>query len=609
MTNSLRVRPVADLLNQNFFIPYYQRGYRWTEQQVEALLEDIDNFFPQQIDNTREKTFYCLQPIVVKACSDAVRKTWGLDGPWFEVIDGQQRLTTIFLIIHYANEMWVGKMKNDEFVIKYETRSKSAQFLKEIQVEESEVDGVKMNYENIDFYYIAKAYKTINDWVASYPGRHNGKVFDNNDFQSKLKVSTKVIWYEVMAAIDSVALFSRLNMGKIPLTNAELIKALFLSSSAFEMESEQNTIRRQTEMCLLWDEIELQLNDKDFWSFITNAKKEDYETKIGLLLDLIPTERNSTDPHSTFIYFQKRIKDDPEQYKIMWSRIEQFYQTLFHWYRDPDLYHKIGFLVTVNESLSNLIYLSLKSTKSDFHAALNRKISAKVALQQQQTLQELTYEADYRLINNILLLFNVESIRCHKHTTEKYPFTAHKSSEWSLEHIHARNSESIDRTNRSVWRSWLEYHKTVLEELIEAPETQGIDEETQKIWRYLLMEINKLEQEQLTWERFSALSQDIINSFSKDENVFSGNATISNLALLRRPDNTALNNSVFEVKRRDIIRLDKEGKYIPICTRRAFLKYYNEPTSSHQYFIWTKTDRENYIREIEKKLAPYFKNN
>ncbi len=85
----LRLRSIGDLLGERFLIPRYQRGYRWTARQVKALLEDIAAF--QRATRERGATagvFYCLQPVVVR---------WR-GGEW-EVIDGQQRLTTILLIL------------------------------------------------------------------------------------------------------------------------------------------------------------------------------------------------------------------------------------------------------------------------------------------------------------------------------------------------------------------------------------------------------------------------------------------------------------------------------------------------------------------------------
>jgi uncharacterized protein with ParB-like and HNH nuclease domain len=84
--NQLVLKSVKQLFMHNFIIPSYQRGYRWTETQVVQLLDDIWQFYKKEEKKTGE--FYCLQPIVVKQLDDK-----------YEVIDGQQRLTTLFLII------------------------------------------------------------------------------------------------------------------------------------------------------------------------------------------------------------------------------------------------------------------------------------------------------------------------------------------------------------------------------------------------------------------------------------------------------------------------------------------------------------------------------
>ena len=64
--SSVELKTLNQLSNYTFEIPAYQRGYRWTSQEVEDLLNDIDEFSPKEIENSSEKTWYCLQPIVVK---------------------------------------------------------------------------------------------------------------------------------------------------------------------------------------------------------------------------------------------------------------------------------------------------------------------------------------------------------------------------------------------------------------------------------------------------------------------------------------------------------------------------------------------------------------
>ena len=205
---TIKLMTVNELSLFSFYIPSYQRGYRWTVLEVEDLLNDINEFKPKEINDSGEKTWYCLQPIVVKQRSELE----------YEVIDGQQRLTTLYLILHYLNQDFVESRRDKIFTIDYETRETSKEFL---QHPEKEDDS------NIDYFYIHKAYLTIHNWFQKQLEDVN---YDQNDFRSKLKFYTRVIWYETEESV-STQVFTRLNIGKISLTNAELIKALFLNSS------------------------------------------------------------------------------------------------------------------------------------------------------------------------------------------------------------------------------------------------------------------------------------------------------------------------------------------------------------------------------------------
>ena len=125
---------IRNIIDKNYFIPDYQRGYRWKDIQVVQLLEDIYNFQSKMIEN--EQTWYCLQPLVVKVMESYPENFEGdKSKEWFEVIDGQQRLTTIFLIVHYINEMFRGPKKDKEPILIYQTRKKSSDFLSNLKIQ------------------------------------------------------------------------------------------------------------------------------------------------------------------------------------------------------------------------------------------------------------------------------------------------------------------------------------------------------------------------------------------------------------------------------------------------------------------------------------------
>src|SRR5690606_37061213 len=116
---------INQLFGENFFIPDYQRGYRWKPEQVNNLLDDIWDFaFPSHSYKKGENEFYCLQPIVVRKSEDEK----------FEVIDGQQRLTTIYLILKNLEHIIDGEDKNIQSIT-YQTRTNSAIYLDTLEKE------------------------------------------------------------------------------------------------------------------------------------------------------------------------------------------------------------------------------------------------------------------------------------------------------------------------------------------------------------------------------------------------------------------------------------------------------------------------------------------
>ena len=228
--NKIELKSVRELLGMKFFIPSYQRGYRWTEQQVKDLLNDVNEFEPLELPDSKEKTWYCLQPLVVKEMDNTRKKEVNLseDEKWYEVIDGQQRLTTIYIILK-------GKNADIDFpAIQYQTRPQSGQFLIQITDE--------VTNSNIDFHFMLST---------------RGVVANSNlgtNFISKLLNSCKVIWYETKD--NAYEVFKRLNSGKISLSNAELVKALLLKDDNFNGMNADALRLKQLEMAGEWDRME-----------------------------------------------------------------------------------------------------------------------------------------------------------------------------------------------------------------------------------------------------------------------------------------------------------------------------------------------------------------
>ena len=541
-------------ISGTFYVPSYQRGYRWGEDEVLRLLNDIYQ---------NGKKNYCLQPVVVRKTENR-----------YELIDGQQRLTSLYLIYRYMKN--VNPFFSDPaFDLIYETRENSADFLKSI-------DLTKRN-ENIDFWFIANAYETIRKWFEEDMQIRVLHVFEY------FKEDVKIIWYEVGENEDAISLFTRLNIGKIPLTSAELVKAMFLSSDGKDKSSQE----KQEEISLQWDNMEKELHDDSLWYFLTNRTNTRYQTRIDLILDLI-SEKPSDNREKYYTFFKIDELGKTLPLDDLWRRIQQTFLVLKDWYENHELYHKIGYLIAAEKlSLQEIYKVSIDKTKSAFRAALDAYIKDSVAIQ--GNYSDLSYEKplDYKRISTLLLLFNVESVRLNGEHTQWFPFDKYKYDNkgkvaWSLEHIHAQQSEGL-RT-QEMWKEWLGLHIPSIKNV--AADTSLADDMQAAI-----------DKPKLERAEFDELQQKVVELLSVQ-----GNAeylhSISNLALLRADDNAALNNSTFDVKRNLIINMDKEGQYIPFCTKMVFLKYYT-PSKDNQLHFWGQSDRVAYVEALNRVLMPY----
>jgi hypothetical protein len=553
----LEPRLVGDIQDA-FFVPAYQRGYRWSATEVARLLTDIDESGGEP---------YFLQPVVVKARSD---------GTW-ELIDGQQRLTTLYLILKYMHDQGL-QNSGPTFSLEYETRPDSRAYLEQPEAERSQ--------DNIDFFHIWEAYRCIDAWFNDFGHRRQHAA---NRLYGFLFETVNIIWYEALAHLDSTTLFTRLNVGRIPLTDAELVKALLLSRAA----SDRDRSDRSHEIAAQWDVVERDLRDPEVWAFAT-GRATDEPTHISLLLDTLadidaPAATGRERPlFHTFETLRQQIEASPE---VVWNRIADLHALILGWYGDRDMFHKVGYLVaTGRRTFQELVRLADGQRKGAFREMLDGEIRSHLRLSA-AALGDLGYGNDRT--RSVLLLMNVETVRSMQHSTERFSFKAYAAGSWSLEHIHAQNAERLNRAEQ--WAEWLRLHRAALAGLPDLDATE----------RALLDERIEVALDGITEDAFRPLEREISLRFTQAGDVEHDEVdSIANLALLTGGDNSALSNSAFEVKRREILRRDREGSYVPVSTRNVFLKYYTEAEGQQVHF-WGKLDREGYLQAITSTLGPY----
>ena len=554
--NNINLEPkLVGSIEGEFYVPAYQRGYRWKEE-VAMLLSDIHEI--------PEGQNYSLQPVVVKNIGDKK----------YELIDGQQRLTTIFLILRYIKDFL--PKSQIKFTIDYETRTNSRKFLESINFDN---DDTKI--DNIDEYFIHEATKIIVEWFGKQGDENQAAIDINTKFNKKIRI----IWYEVNFNEDSVSLFTRLNIGRIPLTNSELVKALFLSRN--------NGIddRKQLEIATDWDVIEKELHNESLWFFITNESPKKYSTRIELIFNLMAyNEKNKREKFFTFFHFDNKIKKSNNKSEV-WTEIQRYFQRLKEWHENIDLYHKIGYLIASESiSLKELVSSSENVTKTSFQNSLDKLIAKSIDFKKEYC--ELSYEskADYSSIEKMLLLFNVETIRQKTDEKIRFPLDMYKKENWSLEHIHAQQSQGLNK--KEQWIEWLTLHKLSLENI------------SKEVSKDLVQDLHDaINDENLKGDRFLELFEKVTDVLSEKGSI-EYTHSLSNMALLGQSSNSALNNSTFDVKRNKILEMDKANDFIPVCTRRVFLKYYT-PSDTNQLHFWGKADRDSYILEMNKVLRNY----
>lgn len=564
----------------DFTIEAYQRGYRWGEDEVKHLLEDIN-----EIPDGQK---YCLQPVVVKNVNDK-----------YELIDGQQRMTTLYLIMKYLNAY-----VDINYSIEYTTRNSENRHVgsKELLETINTID-LSSPSNNIDELFIKKSYSIINTWF-------NGEKSKMMSFANKLQKYVTIIWYEVDDDEDSVSIFTRLNIGKINLTNAELVKALFLSRGKKDSEGRYAgnpygiEEKKQHEIALGWDSMEKDLHDEKFWSFITNEKSERYPIRMELLFDMIEMKPDNESNFYTFNRFYERFKNSDNKYET-WELIERYMQQLKEWYNDFDLFHHIGFLVATGTSVKSLLDIAMSTKnpikKSEFRLEVLEMIRQRMIFkvgEEEIDYAELNYEKHSEYIQCVLLLFNVETIRQKGDENIRFPFDRYKNEgTWSLEHIHAQNSESL-KTNQE-WKDWLEIHKKSLEGLEVSSEGKKQIDDVISRMNEVISHIDEIGYKGSIRDEFNAVAPAVINILSDGDDK-SQMHTLSNMALLTVGENATLNNSTFDVKRMKIIDMDKAGDYIPICTRNVFMKYYS--SSDTKLHFWSEEDRKDYISAMNNVL-------
>ena len=629
--------PVSELLTGtcHFTIPSYQRGYRWESgdginpneesKQVDDLLSDLTNFV---IAHPTDKANYYLQPLMVKPRYNGQYWEW-------EVLDGQQRLTTMLLILKCLNKKLRPSNPLDLFTIRYDSR-KQLDFGK-ITYDKSSADyDYPLPNDNQDCYYVRKAKDRIEKW-------YEDEVDKNGPLQNKLKealldedasrrgikpfplLRAVFIWYNVEPAssigpvattrIHDIEVFNRLNRGKISLTASELIKALFilrlkkLGTPAGSSLTIETLVRK-------WDDMGRKLQDDGLWKMISPRDKE-YQNRLDLLFDFIRESDAKSKEKQSYLYYYKKMNSSTfavADLETLWEDIKRHFDKLCKWHEDAHIHNYVGYLVECGKSISEINRkIENGSTVAVLKDMARQVLTSKGIMfdsSGEPDLGNLNYKDHSDSIRKVLLLFNVVS--CDKYGL-KFPFDSYRDGSYDIEHVNSQTDNPIEKIAEKM--AWIK------------------DQALQCLWE------DRLEKDPVTnkWTHAASVARDLIiegvrllsvfidkgmdprnefqlyrrkvESYYAYGNPYVPNAIISadrdsigNLTLLNSTINREYKNALYPNKLKTLKRCDQEGVYIPLCTKYLFLKYYTRTanaTSAFNMMRWRKEDQDDYLKAIQ----------
>ena len=600
---------IKDLDGKTFRIPAYQRGYRWTRQQIKDLVFDLREFQKSTTAN-----IYCLQPIVLE---EAIDKETGEQ--YFNVIDGQQRLSSLYLM--GAAYRW--KKDPDEqwptytqYNLQYQEKDSLQKLLKEIG--ESDAD----NYQ-----------EALKQWKETYTGIDSQNVLNVLEFLLKPNAQKGwrptdalhyiyeclgggekdicVIWHELentdSCTDQAIETFANINANKIPLTDAELIKAVLMQAYGKQLaEKDENgrpitssTVPVESTFANQWEMIERGLNNDSFWCFFVKEIGK-YRTRIDLLFEIWLAKEGVTlsqEDHALYraILAQLQEKDA----KDLWKDVVSIYETLQDWREDYYIYHIIGACSSLKgkglpkESNAEFVCKLYKQyetlTKKEFQCLLKTHLREHydAVMEGPGNIRSLHYENYPNETKAVLLLFNIALLLntyqiCPKSTAEWFPFDYYKSTAIEIEHINPRHPEK--KEYHAAWRTDLtpvieENNKTAL---VDKREKSTIADLT-------------------IWESAAEVH------------------SIGNLTLVDKKLNIGFSNGNFQAKRNHVLSamygevINNEKSYSESVlfpgARWVFMRQWRTDadcglspdlmTKNH----WSKAERNFYVEKLERSLA------
>ena len=593
------VRSVSEIFNDSqlkqiyYNIPDYQRGYEWGENNVRLLLEDLKKFLDKiYISDTDkfldDKLFYCLQHITITSKDN---------GEYYNVVDGQQRLTTIAIILAYFGKADLLKGK-----LKYSSREDTGEFLNnEIFTRKYwEQNDKEEDVKHKDEFYIRAAANMVQTWDKEQTWNSNQRKRYIEILLNRTKLIVNVV------SGNEEMIFANINGAKAELDGADLLRAVQITHSSKEKyeithsDNSNEVNEYRVKMGMLLDEINNWCGQKDVRTFLGRFLKDDSFDKSGFNEKLYPINylyRMMYEMHPDnnmpfeFRFFEygldikgNGVGDDNWE---MYIELKRIYGFVRDWYESDEIYHYLSYLFSNFKSKVNFvaIYKTWENSKGklSFITELKKEISkyileiyssdgenneepAKEKLKNDLANLSFSWYHNKESLVKILILLDVIYSCKSKY---RLPINYFVSKGEDIEHIGCQTPNEEDLNNRE---KWLEYIKKLNDYKFDIDKGR-LDE----WWEKLLKEQEVID--------------DVTSNIIDELNSYGLNS-IGNLVLLHSSQNRSYRNASFNTKKSIIIEDYYNNKYsIRPYTLKAF--------SSNHTSMWTLED----IKKSTETLA------
>ena len=574
-----------------FMIPTYQRGYKWGSSggnsQVEVLLRDLFAAF-----KTKRKRFY-LQFITVKENDIEL-----------EVIDGQQRLTTITIIFSALN-LFAGHENFIKDKLHYQVRQN---FVKKYIYENVQSllvpkdwddflvrntdDSIDIN--NQDVYFLFNAFRKVYEFIKEMTSA------DRSGFAKYLSESVYLIINYLDKDLNSEKIYINVNKG-VKLKDEDLVKGLLITKIPLDQdekhyrltENEINEIR--SNIGRQWDEISNWSSREEVRTFY---RVRNYDNSIGWIIKLaFPDSNNVDDLYPLFTFIEEVYKKQDFSAENIFNKIRETMLTLDDWFRDAEIYNLLGYILHCKES-PNIFpiwhELSLLKTKAHLLRILKNKCKNILPIVKVTGgIEELNYEDHRPKLFNLFLMLDVSKVLpVDKANITRYDFSQISSDNWSIEHIFPQNIKDF-KSIKSLTKDDL----VIVKELVRgtSQDFNLVQEDQRMAVLALLTKINQsIEECEIPPEERSTLEYLLkLQGGSLHK--------LGNLALLKQGMNSSLSNHFFDEKRKILVTKVSNGEFVPFHTYDVFSKLIIASDAS--LHVWSETDIKRHQEYIDARVA------